>query len=145
MADATKADLGRRIRAARRGRTGGMSLDLFGREVARLLGRKQPFSNVTVSNWETGRQEPSFGALLAIAQATRLPLEYFAGVGELENYPDRPVLSNGEPAVAPELRTLEEAVQRWDPTTQRLILHQLQELLATLREEGNASARRSAC
>ena len=140
-----RAMLGPRIRRARVQRLRGMNLEEFGRRIAESMGRKRAFSNVTISNWETGRQEPSFGALLAIAQATRLPLEYFAGVGELERYPDRQVLSSDESAVAPELRTFEEAVQRCDPTSQRLILRQLQELLATLREEGGTSARRSAC
>ncbi|MFN2577767.1 MAG: diaminopimelate epimerase, partial [Pyrinomonadaceae bacterium] len=41
---------------------------------------------VTISNWETGRQEPSFEALVAIARLTQLPLRYFAGVGELGSF-----------------------------------------------------------
>jgi transcriptional regulator with XRE-family HTH domain len=51
------------------------------------MGRKRAFSNVTISNWETGRQEPSFEALVAIARLTHLPLRYFAGIGEMEDYP----------------------------------------------------------
>ena len=84
---AVRATLGPRIRRARVERLHGLNLEVFGRRIAELLGRKQAFSNVTISNWETGRQEPSFAALIAIARLTQLPLRYFAGLGELDDYP----------------------------------------------------------
>jgi transcriptional regulator with XRE-family HTH domain len=55
--------------------------------VAELSGRPRVFSNVTVANWESGRQEPNFATLQAIAGLADLPLAYFAGVGELEDFP----------------------------------------------------------
>lgn len=82
-----RASLGPRIREARLERLHGQNLEVFGREIAALMGRKRAFSNVTISNWETGRQEPSFEALVAIAQLTQLPLRYFAGVGQMQEYP----------------------------------------------------------
>jgi len=84
---AVRAVLGPRIRRARLERLHGLNLEIFGRKIAELMGRKRSFSNVTISNWETGRQEPSFEALVAIAHLTHLPLRYFAGVGEMEEYP----------------------------------------------------------
>jgi transcriptional regulator with XRE-family HTH domain len=82
-----RAALGPRIRRARLERLQGLNLEVFGRRIAELMGRRRAFSNVTISNWETGRQEPSFEALIAIAHLTHLPLRYFAGVGEMEEYP----------------------------------------------------------
>ena len=82
-----RATLGPRIRRARVQRLRGMNLEEFGRRIAESMGRKRAFSNVTISNWETGRQEPSFEALVAIAELTSLPLYYFAGVGDMEDYP----------------------------------------------------------
>lgn len=84
---AVRASLGPRIRRARIGRLPGLNLEVFGREIAGLMGRGQAYSNVTISNWETGRQEPSLEALVAIARLTQLPLRYFAGVGEMDEYP----------------------------------------------------------
>lgn len=82
-----RAALGPRIRRARLNRLHGLNLEAFGRRIAELMGRKRAFSNVTISNWETGRQEPSFEALVAIARLTHLPLRYFAGVGDMQDYP----------------------------------------------------------
>ena len=84
---AVHAALGPRIRRARLRRLHGRNLEEFGRQIAASMGRKRAFSNVTISNWETGRQEPSFEALVAIARLTHLPLRYFAGIGEMEDYP----------------------------------------------------------
>src|SRR5213595_3898441 len=84
---AVRAELGPRIRRARLQRLRGRNLEDFGREIAEVVGRTRPYSNVTISNWETGRQEPSFEALVAIARLTHLPLRYFAGIGEMEDYP----------------------------------------------------------
>ena len=72
---------------ARKTRLKNMPLEEIGRQVAKLMGRARAFSNVTVSNWETGRQEPSWEALVSIARLTHLPLRYFAGVGEADDYP----------------------------------------------------------
>ena len=85
-AGAIRPDLGGRIRRVRRERLG-VTLEAFGRRLAEMMGRSRPFSNATASNWETGRQEPSWEALVAIARLGGVPLEYFAGVGDLEDYP----------------------------------------------------------
>lgn len=85
-AGAARAGLGKRLRAVRQQRLG-LTLAEFGRQVAELSGRKRSFSNVTVANWESGRQEPNFATLNAIAQLADLPLCYFAGVGELDEFP----------------------------------------------------------
>jgi transcriptional regulator with XRE-family HTH domain len=63
--------LGRRIRAARRNRLSNISLEVFARELSRLMGRGRAYSNVTASNWETGRKEPSWEALVAMARLIR--------------------------------------------------------------------------
>ena len=128
--------LGQRIRAARHGRLGRMPLEAFGRAVAEALGRPRPFSNVTVSNWETGRQEPSWGALVAIARLTALPLEYFAGVGALEAYPPADALTAAGESEGGELGILAEALRRTDRGRQHLVLGQATALAADLRAEG---------
>src|SRR5918912_1450375 len=92
---AVRAALGPRIRRARLERLRGLNLEVFGRRIAELMGRRRAFSNVTISNWETGRQEPSFEALVAIARLTKLPLRYFAGVGDMEDYPRVDWLAGG--------------------------------------------------
>src|SRR5437763_6617851 len=84
---AVRAALGPRIRRARVERLRGLNLEAFGQRIAQIMGRQRSFSNVTISNWETGRQEPSFEALVAISRLTQLPLRYFAGIGEMEDYP----------------------------------------------------------
>ena len=93
---AVRATLGPRIRRARLERLRGMNLEEFGQLIAEAMGRKRAFSNVTISNWETGRQEPSFEALVAIAGLTCLPLYYFAGVGEMDDYPNIDWLASGD-------------------------------------------------
>src|SRR5881392_2165125 len=111
-----------------------MPLEEFGRQVAQLMGRARAFSNVTVSNWETGRQEPSWEALVAIARLTHLPLRYFAGVGKVEEYP----LTHGVEPQGDELdarqRILIGAVQRLDATQQRLVTRQVESLVEAFRE-----------
>ena len=85
-AGAARAGLGQRLRAVRQRRLT-LTLAEFGRQVAELSGRRRSFSNVTVANWESGRQEPNFATLNAIARLADLPLCYFAGVGELDEFP----------------------------------------------------------
>ena len=147
MAGEIRKALGGRIRAARKTRLSNMPLQEFGLQVSRLMGRPRAFSNVTVSNWETGRQEPSWEALVAIARLTHLPLHYFAGVGKVEDYP----LSRGPEPKRDELdarlRTLVGAVQRLDPTQQRLVTRQVESLVDAFHEGdvyGAASAKTTA-
>lgn len=83
---AARAGLGPRVRATRQQRLK-LTLAEFGVVVAAEVGRSKLFSNVTVANWESNRQEPSFPTLCAIARLAGLPLCYFAGVGELDDYP----------------------------------------------------------
>ena len=83
---AARAGLGVRLRNVRQRRLG-LTLAEFGKRVAELSGRPRVFSNVTVANWESGRQEPNFATLQAIAGLADLPLAYFAGVGELDDFP----------------------------------------------------------
>jgi transcriptional regulator with XRE-family HTH domain len=130
--------LGGRIRVARKTRLKNMSLQDFGLKVSRLMGRPRAFSNVTVSNWETGRQEPSWEALVAIARLTHLPLRYFAGVGRIEDYPltHRAEPKRDELDARP--RTLVGAMQRLDATQQRLVIRQVESLVEAF-HEGDAS------
>ena len=79
-------ELGARLRAVRQQRLN-LTLAEFGRRVAEAAGRQRAFSNVTVANWESGRQEPNFLTLQAIARLAHLPLCYFAGVGQPDDYP----------------------------------------------------------
>jgi transcriptional regulator with XRE-family HTH domain len=134
MAGAAQQALGQRIRAARHGRLGGMPLEQFGREVAGAIGRPKPFSNVTVSKWEMGRQEPSFGTLFAMARLTALPLEYFAGVGAVQTYSPAEGFRSALVGADDRLRGLAEALQHADARTQRLVLGQAETLVADLRE-----------
>jgi transcriptional regulator with XRE-family HTH domain len=124
--------LGPRIRQARFERMRGLNLEAFGKQLGGAMGRGRPFSNVTISNWETGRQEPSFEALAAIAQLTHLPLRYFAGVGEIDDYPsiDWLVAENGANTA-----TLETALGKLDslPAAGReLVVDQLRSLIDSL-------------
>jgi len=130
-----KKALGGRIRAARKARLNNMPLEEFGRQVASLIGRARAFSNVTVSNWETGRQEPSWEALVSIARLTQLPLRYFAGVGDLEDYPMTRWQEPQRLELDPPLRTLVGAVQRLESAQQRLVIRQIESLIEALHEE----------
>lgn len=127
-----RAVLGPRIRRARVNRLRGLSLEVFGREIANALGRKRPFSNVTISNWETGRQEPSFEALVAIADLTHLPLRYFAGVGDLDDYPFVNWLADEQPG---EIERLVRALLRarsLPERQQRIVIAQVKSLVSDL-------------
>jgi transcriptional regulator with XRE-family HTH domain len=139
----TKGLLGQRIRKARKARLKGMNLEVFGREIARAMGRGRAFSNVTISNWETGRQEPSWEALVGIVKTTCLPLEYFAGVGKVEDYPEVGRLQGRGPEFGPELQALISAVQQLDRKSQELVIRQLECLVETLGAGDNPTAGRN--
>lgn len=127
-----RAVLGPRIRRARVQRLRGMNLEEFGRRIAESMGRKRAFSNVTISNWETGRQEPSFEALVAIAGLTRLPLYYFAGVGEMEDYPQIDWLADGSCHASEQIRSLLRDVDALPGWKRELAVSQLKSLLSDL-------------
>ena len=132
--------LGGRIRVARKTRLKNMPLEEFGRQVAKLMGRARAFSNVTVSNWETGRQEPSWEALVSIARLTHLPLRYFAGVGEADDYPLAHWMEPGRTGLDTRLRTLISAVQRLDSPQQRLVIRQIESLVQGFHDEEISAA-----
>jgi transcriptional regulator with XRE-family HTH domain len=132
--------LGGRIRIARKTRLNNMPLEEFGRQVAQLMGRPRAFSNVTVSNWETGRQEPSWEALVSIARLTHLPLRYFAGIGSVEDYPLAHWLEPKPQELNARLRTLIGAVQRLEAPQQRLVVRQVESLIDSLQQEDLAAA-----
>ena len=134
MAGEIRKALGGRIRVARKTRLSNMPLEEFGRQVAKLMGRARAFSNVTVSNWETGRQEPSWEALVSIARLTHLPLHYFAGVGNVEDYPLAHWLDASQNELDARVRTLVSAVQRLDADRQRLVVRQIENLVEVLGE-----------
>jgi transcriptional regulator with XRE-family HTH domain len=117
-----------------------MPLEEFGRQVAKLMGRARAFSNVTVSNWETGRQEPSWEALVSIARLTHLPLRYFAGVGEADDYPLAHWMEPGRTGLDTRLRTLISAVQRLDSPQQRLVIRQIESLVQGFHDEEISAA-----
>ena len=96
------------------------------------MGRQRSFSNVTISNWETGRQEPSFEALVAISRLTQLPLRYFAGVGDMDDYPFVDWLAPEQGAGVERLeRALVEA-KSLPEEGQRLVAAQLKSLVGDL-------------
>jgi transcriptional regulator with XRE-family HTH domain len=112
-----------------------MPLEEFGRQVAKLMGRPRSFSNVTVSNWETGRQEPSWEALVSIARLTHLPLRYFAGIGSVDDYPLAHWLEPNRDELDARLRTLIGAVQRLPVAQQRLVIRQVDSLIDGFHQE----------
>ena len=134
-----RATLGPRIRRARIRRLQGMNLEEFGRRIAEVMGRKRHFSNVTISNWETGRQEPSFEALVAIAGLTRLPLYYFAGVGEMDDYPQIDWLAEGSCTSTQQLRELVQQLDALPGWKRELAISQLKSLLGDLHRLSSAS------
>jgi transcriptional regulator with XRE-family HTH domain len=140
VAGEIRKGLGGRIRVARKSRLNGMPLEEFGRQVGQMMGRPRAFSNVTVSNWETGRQEPSWEALVTIARLTHLPLRYFAGIGEVDDYPLASWLEPERSELDASLRTLVSAVQRLDVRQQRLVVRQIESLIEGLGEVGGAAA-----
>jgi transcriptional regulator with XRE-family HTH domain len=127
-----RAALGPRIRRARVERLRGMNLEEFGRRIAEAMERKRAFSNVTISNWETGRQEPSFEALVAIACLTCLPLYYFAGVGEMDDYPHIDWLAPGDPSASRQLLELFKQLDALTGWKRALALSQVKSLLSDL-------------
>ena len=140
MAGEIRKALGGRIRIARKSRLNNMPLEEFGRQVAQMMGRPRAFSNVTVSNWETGRQEPSWEALVSIARLTHLPLRYFAGIGSVDDYPLAHWLEPKRHELDARLRTLVGAVQRLEGPQQRLVVRQIESLIDSLRQEDMATA-----
>lgn len=139
MAGEIRKALGGRIRVARKSRLNNMPLEEFGRQIGTLMGRARAFSNVTVSNWETGRQEPSWEALVSIARLTHLPLRYFAGVGNVEDYPLASWTEPNQSELDAHLRTLVSAVQRLDGQRQRLVVRQIESLIDGLGEADGAA------
>ena len=129
---AVRATLGPRIRRARVERLRGMNLEEFGRRIAEAMGRKRAFSNVTISNWETGRQEPSFEALVAIASLTCLPLYYCAGVGEMDDYPQIDWLAPRDPSPDCGLSDLFRQVDALPGWKRDLAVSQVKSLLSDL-------------
>lgn len=66
------AELGRRLRQAR------LELGLSGTELARRIGKSQPY----ISDLERGQRTPSLPTLAALAQALDRPLSYFLSADE---------------------------------------------------------------
>ena len=96
------------------------------------MGRTRSFSNVTISNWETGRQEPSFEALVAISRLTHLPLRYFAGVGEMEDYPVVDWLRDGDASNTERLQAILARSVSLPGPAQELIAAQIKSLVGDL-------------
>lgn len=117
-----------------------MNLEEFGRRIAEAMGRKRAFSNVTISNWETGRQEPSFEALVAIAGLTQLPLYYFAGVGEMDDYPRIDWLAEGDHEAGERICALLGEINRLPGWQRELAVSQLKSLLGDLYRLTNGRA-----
>jgi transcriptional regulator with XRE-family HTH domain len=132
VAPASAKAFGACIREARIVRCERMPLEQFGRQLAAKLGRQRPFSNVTVSNWETGRQEPNWAALVAIACLTHLPLEYFAGIGSVQEYPAERWQAHPDRGLDSRLVSAATAVQRLGPELQALVLNQVEVLVESL-------------
>ena len=77
------AELGRRLRQARK------EMGLSGTELARRIGKSQPY----ISDLERGQRTPSLSTLRALARALNRPLSYFLaaddGEPEAANLPER--------------------------------------------------------
>lgn len=71
--------LGRRIRAAR------MELGLSGTELARTIGKSQPY----ISDLERGQRTPSLPTLKALADALEKPVSFFLSGEDTPPWPDR--------------------------------------------------------
>ena len=128
---AARAGLGARLRSVRQRRLG-LTLAEFGKRVAELSGRPRMFSNVTVANWESGRQEPNFATLQAIAGLADLPLAYFAGVGALDDFPRINWFTEVEHANDSRLREALSALQELPAEQRRLAMAALTGLLEGL-------------
>lgn len=68
------AELGRRLRQARK------EMGLSGAELARRIGKSQPY----ISDLERGQRTPSLPTLRALARALNRPLSYFLAVDDDE-------------------------------------------------------------
>lgn len=130
---AARQQLGRRVRMVRQQRLG-LTLAEFGRQVALQSGRRRSFSNVTVANWESGRQEPNFASLCAIADLARLPLVYFAGAGELDEFPRIDWFLGLDHANDQRLRRLAGELQTLDGTQVKLVFATMRGLVEGLHE-----------
>jgi transcriptional regulator with XRE-family HTH domain len=139
-AGAARAGLGQRLRAVRQRRLG-VTLAEFGRKVAEGSGRGRSFSNVTVANWESGRQEPNFATLNAIAQLADLPLCYFAGVGDLDEFPRVDWFAEMEHGNDSRLRRLVGELQDLSPGDRRLAMGAIEGLLEGLHKSNQRAAR----
>ena len=64
----TRASLGKRIELAR------VNADMRQQDLAEIVG----VSRGAITQWETGRTEPSASKMFAIARATNQPLDWFA-------------------------------------------------------------------
>lgn len=134
-----RAGLGQRLRAVRQRRLG-LTLAEFGRQVAELSGRGRSFSNVTVANWESGRQEPNFATLNAIAQLADLPLCYFAGVGDLDEFPRINWFAAMDHTNDSRLRRLVGDLQGMSPAQRRVAMSAIEGLLEGLHRATRPSA-----
>jgi len=142
-AGAARAGLGQRLRAVRQRRLG-VTLAEFGRQVAEGSGRGRSFSNVTVANWESGRQEPNFATLNAIARLADLPLCYFAGVGTLDEFPRVNWFADMEHANDSRLRRLVGELQELSHGERRLALAAIEGLLEGIHKANTKAAEESA-
>ncbi len=129
-----RAALGGRLRAVRQHRLG-LTLAEFGRQVAEQAGRRRAFSNVTVANWESGRQEPNFTTLQAIAHLAHLPLCFFAGIGELDEFPRIDWFNTLNHTHDAQLRRLSGELQELSPARRRLVFAAIGGLLEGLEQE----------
>lgn len=136
---AARAGLGQRLRAVRQRRLN-LTLAEFGRQVAELSGRSRSFSNVTVANWESGRQEPNFATLNAIARLADLPLCYFAGVGDLDEFPRIDWFAESEHANDGRLRRLVGELQELPAAQRRLAMSAMEGLLEGLHKAKKRAA-----
>lgn len=136
---AARAGLGQRLRAVRQRRLN-LTLAEFGRQVAELSGRSRSFSNVTVANWESGRQEPNFATLNAIARLSDLPLCYFAGVGELDEFPRVDWFTESEHANDASLRRLIGDLQGLPARDRRMAMLAIEGLLEGLHKARKRAA-----
>ena len=134
-----RAGLGQRLRAVRQRRLN-LTLAEFGRQVAELSGRTRSFSNVTVANWESGRQEPNFATLNAIARLADLPLCYFAGVGQLDDFPRIDWFALQEHTSDSRLRRLVTDLQELSPSQRRLAMSAIEGLLEGLHKANKRAA-----
>jgi transcriptional regulator with XRE-family HTH domain len=134
-----RAGLGQRLRAVRQRRLN-LTLAEFGRQVAELSGRTRSFSNVTVANWESGRQEPNFATLNAIARLADLPLCYFAGVGQLDDFPRIDWFVLQEHTSDSRLRRLVTDLQELSSSQRRLAMSAIEGLLEGLHKANKRAA-----